>query len=137
MVVGASSSSASSSGHGQPKRSLLDPETSGTPSKKSRTHSLDSIVAKCLIDNFKGASTEVTDIRLHEGLTLRQRLLQDKNKVMKKASDAPTMGSVYYRELKGFYMNINTHEALKPRDGEEVSARLMKAMVQAWGLGWE
>ena len=69
----------------------------GPPSRKSRARSLDSIVSKMLADNFKGFRPTQTDGVVREGLTLRERLMRDKQ------AGNMTMGKIYYAARRAEY----------------------------------
>ena len=91
-----------------PKKSKMDDAwdraTSGkkTLQRKKPSPDIATQVRKALTDNFRGMSSEELDGVLRDGLTLRQRLQQDKRQ------NAETPGSVqfgklYYSELRALY----------------------------------
>lgn len=88
--------------------------TNASARKRDRKLTLDQQVKKCIDDNFKKHSHEAIYVRLHEGLTLFDRLKRDK------VDGRVTFGSTYYNQLKEYYRPpTDVMSALKPRNEHE------------------
>ena len=107
----------------QPPRSKL---------RRSRKQSVDAIVHKKLMDNFKDYDKVTIDAVIIEGKSLREKLTEDTQTHIDSPRDNP-MGANYYRKLKELYKpTASPVLALKVKDQRlAVNDRLMKAMVAA------
>jgi hypothetical protein len=131
---------AASSASGPQKRSLFEAsfETSGgltDSGKKSRgrtskTQSLEASVSKALSDNFSGWAARETDAVCIAGMTLRQRLTEDKRMFLAKDAKAPTMGRKYYEQLRQDFSSADSpKKKLVPTNPMEViDDALLRAM---------
>lgn len=83
---------------------LVDEAEQSSRKKRRRlqTQTTNEIVARKLYDNFRTASSEVTDCIKVQGQTLRERIRNDIYKA--RADPNFKMGSGYYKELKALYM---------------------------------
>lgn len=70
--------------------------------RSSKSKTVDDMVSKVLADNFKGWGQLDTDGRTVDGLTLRQRLVLDKEQSKVKGKSI-AFGAHYYRALKDKY----------------------------------
>ena len=71
-------------------------------SRPKRTHSAEAQVRKSLADNFKYMSAAEIDGTVRQGMTLRQRLMRDKQQQL----DSPgsvAFGKCYYQALRDLY----------------------------------
>ena len=87
---------------------------SGSKAKVSRpkkTNSVDAQVRKSLADNFKNMSAAEIDGTVREGLTLRQRLMRDKQQQQEQPGSV-AFGKCYYQSLRDLYADGNKVEAL-------------------------
>lgn len=93
--------------------------TNAASRKRDRKLTIDQQVKKCIDDNFKKHSHEALHIRLHDGLTLFDRLKRDK------LDGKITFGSTYYNQLKEYYRSpTDVMAAVKPRNDSEASCAL-------------
>lgn len=103
-----------------------------TPKAKRscRAKTIDDMVTKAIADNFKGWGQLDTDGRTVDGLTLRQRLVKDKEGAKHK-SKSVTFGAHYCRALKEKYAPIDSPAQLLyvKNQSDDVSAVLQKAVT--------
>lgn len=103
-----------------------------TPKAKRscRAKTIDDMVSKAIADNFKGWGQLNTDGRTVDGLTLRQRLVKDKEGAKHK-SKSVTVGAHYYRALKEKYAPMDSPAQLLyvKNQSDDVSAVLQKAVT--------
>lgn len=82
-------------------KSLVELAESATKKRKqSGRRSLDAVVDRAIADQFAGWSVVATDVKLVDGLTLRQRILRDKEAA---ASSKQRLGANYWKELRCLY----------------------------------
>ena len=100
-------------------------------SRPKRTHSAEAQVRKSLADNFKYMSAAEIDGTVRQGMTLRQRLMRDKQQPL----DSPgsvAFGKCYYQALRDLYADGNKVEVLlRPDPSLEVRQELVEAATAA------
>jgi hypothetical protein len=115
------------------KRSLLEASASAEPRPKPRvrkTNLVNDMVQKALRDNFKDFSQGEIDSNLVNGMTLRQRLVADKEANIANKGAVVT-GRRYYEALRQAYSNQASPEKMLSagENGGSVSDTLWQAMV--------
>lgn len=92
-----------------------------TPAEKRRRvlkkHDTEWCVDRALLDNFKGWPRELTDLKLVEGRSLRQQLL-DRKRLNKTDKKKFPMGVSFYNEMRMLYQE-DTGAAAKLVDADE------------------
>lgn len=115
---------------------LMDHQLADQKKKRSLARkTTDATVDKILKDNFKGHTQFEVDGMLHEGMTLRQRLLHDRRRHNEDARSLP-MGGPYYKELKTLYTSCDSPaRLLKVADTTvAVSDTLVAALMALKGV---
>lgn len=101
------------------------------PAKRKNTadFSVAAIVAKSLRDNFCSWGEDLVDLTIIDGMSLRQRITDDKE-AMKKGRRKAAMGKCYYADLRRVYEASASPEKMltvenenEPEDGKLVASR--------------
>lgn len=115
-------------------KTLVDKQDIQEGSTKKRQRATKEVVdermiSKIIRDNFKGWSSELCELNIRDGLSLRARLTRDKNLQVSGKSNL-TMGKLYYSELRSIYgAALSPEQLLIIRNDEEpVDLRLSAAM---------
>ena len=102
-----------------------------TKSRKLQKRDTETQVSKAIKDNFGNFSDQNTDVLLHEGMTLRERLLHDKRR--QKAGEDVIMGSFYYSNLRKLYGGSSSVASLlKVKNKDEPIRATLHAAITAF-----
>lgn len=115
----------------KPKAALIDaPELNALAARGGRRRTLDEVINKCLVDNFRTATKYQVEMLVVDGLTLRQRLERDKATAARNKTGGQGFGASYYRNLRQMYASETAPETqlVVKRPGDVVTEELTAAL---------